>query len=111
MKTWQVDATFCLGLEMTEEEAIALIKQLCQSKAEEFQLFGYRQAQAHDIWTCVRSRWKKDQSVSLHGLTSAILSLKVMDWMNWLTISAWKGTFEEDPFQHFIQQQQTEGRH
>ena len=106
MKTWQVDASYCLGLEMTEAEAIAFVKQLCLSKAEEFQLFGYQHAKALDVWTCVQSRWKKNQAVSLHGLTSAILSLKVMDWMNWLTISAWKGTLEADPLKEIMQQQQ-----
>lgn len=90
MKRWQVDAKFCLGLEMTEEEAIGVIRQLCESKAEELHLYGYHKAKAIDVWACVSARWKPQQTVTLHGLTSAILTLKAMDWMNWLTVDTWK---------------------
>ncbi len=95
VKKWEMDTRFCLELGMTEHELREIVKRLCQIKAEEFRFLGYRQTSSHDIWLCVCGKWKKNQQVTLHGLTEAILTLRANIWMNWLTMSAWKGTLDE----------------
>ncbi|MBP1999004.1 hypothetical protein J2Z69_000023 [Paenibacillus shirakamiensis] len=78
--------------QLTESQLTAAIQQLCQSKADEFRLIGYEHVTYSDVWECVSSKYKKDIIPPMHELVNDILSLKVMKFMNFLTISAYKGS-------------------
>ncbi|GAB6990922.1 post-transcriptional regulator [Paenibacillus pini] len=68
------------------------IESMCQSKAEEFRLVGYEHVTSKDIWECVSSKYEKSGVPPLHQLVNDILSLKVLSFMNYMTISAYKGS-------------------
>lgn len=72
---------------------------LCEMKAEEFRLLGYEEVTAQDVWDCVREQLKGE--VRLHEVVSQIAGLHVDKFMNRLTIRAYKGQLEDDPFAHF----------
>lgn len=78
--------------EMNDNELSETIEQLCRSKAEEFHLFGYDQVTGADVWNCISQKYKKEGMPPLHRLVNDILTLKVMDLMNYLTISAFRGS-------------------
>lgn len=77
--------------EYTEQELNELIEQLCRSKAEEFRMIGYEQVSGEDIWNCVSDKYHKGIP-SLHQVVNDILSLKVTSFMNYMTLSAFKGS-------------------
>lgn len=77
--------------ELTEEELNKVIEQLCNSKAEEFRLIGYEHVEGREIWDCVSEQYNKTGTPSLNRIVNDILSLKVTKFMNWMTISAYKG--------------------
>lgn len=77
---------------MTEDELMSTIEMVCQSKVEEMHLIGYEHVTADDIWNCVNSKYEKEGVPSLHKLVNDILSLKAMSLMNYMTISAYKGS-------------------
>ncbi|WP_138752372.1 post-transcriptional regulator [Paenibacillus sinopodophylli] len=76
---------------MDDEELNRVIEELCMSKAEEFHLIGYEHVSGQEIWACVSEKYKKTGEPELHELVNDILSLKVTKFMNFLTISAYKG--------------------
>lgn len=77
---------------MTDDEQLyEMIEELCKSKAEEFHFIGYEQVTSKDIWDCVSSGYAKKGLPELHRLVNDILSLKPTKFMNYLTISAYKG--------------------
>ncbi|GGA41964.1 post-transcriptional regulator [Paenibacillus physcomitrellae] len=78
--------------EINDEELIKAIDELCQSKAEEFRLFGYEQVTPADVWECVSSKYKKDGIPPVHRLVNDILTLKATTFMNYLTLSAYRGS-------------------
>lgn len=67
------------------------IKELCISKAEEFRLIGYEHVTGEDIWQCVSEKYAKKGQPALHEMVNDILSLKATKFMNYLTMSAFKG--------------------
>lgn len=77
---------------MADEELSRMIEELCNSKAEEFRLIGYEHVTGQEVWECVSENYKKKGQPELHELVNDILSLKVMKFMNFMTISAYKGT-------------------
>ncbi|WP_138495753.1 post-transcriptional regulator [Paenibacillus pinistramenti] len=78
--------------EINEQELMKAIDQLCLSKAEEFHLFGYEHVTADDIWECVSSKYKKGGIPPIHRLVNDILTLKATAFMNYLTLSAFRGS-------------------
>lgn len=76
---------------MADEELNRMIEELCISKAEEFHLIGYEHVTGQEVWECVSEKYKKTGHPELHELVNDILSLKVMKFMNFMTISAYKG--------------------
>lgn len=80
------------GFDMANEELDAMIEELCLSKAEEFRLMGYEHVSGKDIWNCVNAKYVKTGQPELHRLVNDILSLKVTQFMNFMTLSAFKGT-------------------
>ncbi|WP_127594684.1 post-transcriptional regulator [Paenibacillus lautus] len=78
--------------QMSEEELMSTIEMVCLSKVEEMHLIGYEYVTSDDIWNCVSSKYKKEGVPSLHKLVNDILSLKATALMNYMTISAYKGS-------------------
>ncbi|MNO56767.1 Post-transcriptional regulator ComN [compost metagenome] len=78
--------------EFTEKHLNEAIESLCRSKAEEFQLIGYEHVTEADIWACVSQKYDKEGFPPLHQLVNDILSLKATQFMNFMTISAFRGS-------------------
>ncbi|MFV9510925.1 post-transcriptional regulator [Tepidibacillus sp. LV47] len=76
------------GLDLAEYDC--QLEALCQSKAEEFHLMGYKGITAKEIWQCVSEKYQNEMP-PLHRVVNDILSLKVTTFMNWLTLNAYKG--------------------
>jgi len=76
---------------MTEEQWRQAIQELCQSKAEEFRLYGYEYVTADEIWQCVKEKYIKTGEPAVHQVVNDILSLKAPKFMNFLTMQAYKG--------------------
>lgn len=72
------------------EELDKIIEELCKSKAEEFMLMGYDHVDAKDIWECASDKYKKTGVPALHQIVSDILSLSIMKFMNWNTMSLYR---------------------
>ncbi|MDQ6418598.1 post-transcriptional regulator [Paenibacillus sp. LHD-117] len=77
---------------MADEELNAMIEELCLSKAEEFRLIGYEHVTGKEVWECVSAGYVKTGQPGLHKMVNDILSLKVTQFMNHMTLSAYKGT-------------------
>ncbi len=77
---------------MTDEELSELIESLCESKAEEFRMIGYEHVSGKEIWQCVSDKYIKTGQPALHQIVNDILSLKVTQFMNFMTLSAYRGT-------------------
>nr|WP_210023495.1 MULTISPECIES: post-transcriptional regulator [unclassified Paenibacillus] len=75
---------------MDEEELNGIIENLCHSKAEEFRMIGYEHVTGQEIWECVSDKYKKIGIPPLHRIVNDILSLKVTQFMNWMTMSIYK---------------------
>lgn len=67
------------------------IEELCMSKAEEFAMLGYEGVTGKDIWDFVSEKYEQKGFPPLHRLINDILSLRPTHYMNWLTLSAYKG--------------------
>lgn len=76
---------------LSDSELNELIESLCLSKVEEFILLGYDHVSGKDIWDCVSDKYRKTGVPSLHQIVNDILSLKSTQFMNWMTISMYKG--------------------
>lgn len=81
------------GTEVGDEsdELSRIIEELCLSKADEFSLLGYEGVTGKEIWEFVSERYQQTGIPPLHRLINDILSLRVTQYMNWLTLSAYKG--------------------
>lgn len=77
---------------MANEELTEMIEELCNSKAEEFRLIGYEHVTGQEVWECVNAKYAKKGLPELHQLVNDILSLKVTQFMNFMTLNAFKGT-------------------
>ncbi|WP_028611796.1 post-transcriptional regulator [Paenibacillus harenae] len=76
---------------MADDELNRVIEELCNSKAEEFRLIGYEHITGKEIWDCVNDKYAKSGQPELHQMVNDILSLKVTKFMNYMTLSAFKG--------------------
>ncbi|MEK3882716.1 post-transcriptional regulator [Paenibacillus sp. PL2-23] len=76
---------------MADEDLSVMIEELCHSKAEEFRMLGYEHVEAKEIWECVSAKYAKTGQPELHQLVNDILSLKATQFMNYMTLSAYKG--------------------
>lgn len=77
---------------LSEEELQTWMERLCSSKAEEFAMIGYEHVTGKDIWNCVSDKYHKSGIPALHQVVNDILSLKVTQFMNWMTMNMYKGT-------------------
>jgi hypothetical protein len=76
--------------ELSDEELNEVIESICSSKAEEFRMLGYEQVVGPDIWNCVSDKYIKSGIPPLYKVVNDILSLKVTQFMNWMTMSIYK---------------------
>lgn len=76
--------------DLNDRELNEFIRELCVSKAEEFQLLGYEHVTGEDVWMCVSEPYERHGIPLLHQIVNDILSLKVIKFMNWMTIHAYK---------------------
>ncbi|MBM7563742.1 post-transcriptional regulator [Paenibacillus sacheonensis] len=77
---------------LSDEDWVATIEYLCKSKADEFKLFGYDYVTGGEVWHCVSEKYAKTGEPARHQVVNDILSLKVTRFMNFITLSAYKGT-------------------
>jgi hypothetical protein len=80
-------------IEYSEQELNKIIEDLCWSKSEEFKKLGYEALTGKDIWDCISDKYIKKGVPPLHQVVNDILSLKTTQFMNWMTMRAFKGTF------------------
>lgn len=79
-------------LELDDENRLnTVIENLCHSKASEFRMLGYEYVSGKDIWDCVSEKYEKTGIPGLHRIVNDILSLKTTQFMNWMTMRAYKG--------------------
>lgn len=76
---------------ITDDELNRMIEELCNSKADEFRMLGYEEVDGRDIWDCVSDRYIKTGMPGLHQIVNDILSLKVTQFMNWMTMKMYRG--------------------
>lgn len=72
-----------------EEELMQSIEDLCNSKAEEFRLYGYDDVTGEQVWACVSESYRRGWP-RLNRLVNDIMSLKASRFMNWLMLSVYK---------------------
>ncbi|OXS57967.1 hypothetical protein B1A99_15135 [Cohnella sp. CIP 111063] len=80
---------------LNEDELNDTIAQLCRSKAEEFHLIGYEQVTGADVWECVSDKYHKKGIPPLHEIVNDILSLKVTQFMNYITLNMYRGEYRK----------------
>ncbi|MNJ41157.1 Post-transcriptional regulator ComN [compost metagenome] len=78
--------------EFAERQLNDTIESLCRSKVDEFRLIGYEHVTVADIWDCVSHKYEKEGYPELHQLVNDILSLKSTQFMNYMTLSAYRGS-------------------
>ncbi|WP_051302205.1 post-transcriptional regulator [Salibacterium aidingense] len=67
------------------------VEPVLQSKAEEFQMFGYTSADQERVWNCTMEKLKKrEESHRIHVLVNSILTLSLSDFMNQITVASYK---------------------
>ncbi|RUS47701.1 post-transcriptional regulator [Cohnella sp. AR92] len=76
---------------LNEAERNQMFEQLCRDKAEEFKMLGYDQVTGQDIWECVSDKYYKTGTPPLHAVVNDIMSLKVNQYMNFITLSLYRG--------------------
>lgn len=76
---------------LTDYELNEVIESLCLSKVEEFVMLGYEHVSGKDIWDCVSDKYRKTGVPPLHQIVNDILSLKSTQFMNWMTLSVYRG--------------------
>jgi len=76
---------------MGDDELMSVAENLCRMKAAEFAMLGYDQVTSDDIWSCISTRYQKTGFPLLHRMVNDILSLKATEFMNWMTMQAFKG--------------------
>ncbi|MCQ6266404.1 post-transcriptional regulator [Fictibacillus sp. WQ 8-8] len=80
---------------MSFEDMKTEVEPALQCKAEEFHFLGYESVSNEEVWNCVmRKAQKKKEEAKLHVLVGLILGLSLTDFMNWLTLEAFKRDVE-----------------
>ncbi len=79
---------------LSEFELKQCIENLCNSKAEEFRMYGYENVTGEQVWACVSEGYRRGWP-RLNRLVNDIISLKANRFMNWLMLSVYKDENEE----------------
>ncbi|MBU9720690.1 MULTISPECIES: post-transcriptional regulator [Bacillaceae] len=64
-----------------------------ESKAEEWFIFGYGRVSKEDVWNCFMAKLPRidvPSEIRFHWITAQLFHLKANDYMNWLTLQAYK---------------------
>ncbi|MFT4412766.1 post-transcriptional regulator [Fredinandcohnia humi] len=63
-----------------------------KSKLEEFDLYGYDKVTEDELWNFLKNKtWKKvSEEKPIHQIVNDILTVKVGDYMNYVTVEAFK---------------------
>lgn len=85
------EAAVTAGEPMEDAQMNEMIEQLCLSKAEEFRLIGYDHVSGQDVWECVSDKYHKKGTPPLYQVVNDILSLKVTQFMNYITLNMYRG--------------------
>ncbi|WP_110111457.1 post-transcriptional regulator [Bacillus sp. CGMCC 1.16541] len=74
------------------------VELVVKSKIEEFHLLGYGEVREENLWDYLqKKKWKKvKEELPLHHMVNDILTVKVMDIMNYITIQSYKGSRLEE---------------
>lgn len=79
--------------QMDTTEHMEAIGLCCESKAEELRLIGYRHVTGKEVWECVSSKYVKEGGEpALYRVVNDILSCRATQFMNFMTISAYRGS-------------------
>lgn len=78
--------------DLSQDDLNRTVEEMCLSKADEFRMLGYEQVTGMDIWNCVSDKYHKSGMPPLHRIVNDILSLKVTQFMNWMTMNIYRGT-------------------
>ncbi len=78
-----------------EAEMNEMIERLCESKADEFKMIGYDQVTGADVWECVSDKYHKKGTPAIHEVVNDILSLKVTQFMNYITLNMYRGELRD----------------
>lgn len=76
---------------METSELNKQIEGLCNNKAKEFEIMGYKNITGELIWECVNSTYKGELP-RLHKIVNDILTLKATNYMNWMMVKVYKGS-------------------
>jgi hypothetical protein len=76
---------------LDDKELEGHIRSLCESKAAEFKMLGYEHVTGVEIWDCVSDKYAKTGVPPVYKMVNDILSLKITQFMNWMTMQAYKG--------------------
>lgn len=88
-KDAEADSQIQEAEQLSDEEISYWIEIICKSKADEFHLLGYEHVQPEEIWECVSDKYR-GKLPALHRIVGDIMSLKVTQFMNWMTLSIYK---------------------
>jgi hypothetical protein len=75
-------------LSLMEKNLTEELRYVCEMKVQELEMLGYEDITPEDIWKCVSEKYK--EVPPLYKVVNDILSLKPGQWMNWLTMRAYK---------------------
>lgn len=68
------------------------VEPVLTSKVEEFRLLGYETIREDSLWSFLKNKkWKKQKvQLQLHEIVNDILAVKAGDFMNYVTVEAFK---------------------
>jgi len=68
------------------------VQPVLKSKIEEFELFGYDTVTEEELWAYLKNKkWKRvGEEMMLYSVVNDILTLKIGDFMNYVTVEAFK---------------------
>ncbi|MCE7793759.1 post-transcriptional regulator [Salipaludibacillus sp. CUR1] len=71
------------------------LEPIIQSKVEEWHMLGYENVTEKDVWECFIAKMEKNKDkpdkIRTHWIAAELFRLKANDYMNLLTIEAYKG--------------------
>lgn len=71
------------------------LEPVIESKVEEWHMLGYEKVTADDVWDCFLTKMSRNkdrpEKIRSYWITAELFSLKATDYMNFLTVEAYKG--------------------
>ncbi|MDQ0231511.1 post-transcriptional regulator [Metabacillus malikii] len=67
------------------------VKPALKSKLEEFKMLGYAEVSEEKLWDFLKNKkWRKTKELSVYEVVSDVLSVKVGEYMNFVTVESYK---------------------